>query len=231
VDPRRFRGALAGPPHVSLRGRRGPVNVTNGRSRSASLGPTPRTSQRASMAPKAPTESRFATMRLASAGPIPGSDSISSAVARSRSTIRGTSRAPAAEDSSDDGASTRVGEGGDGASALLRCRAVVRRCRERALSSRRAARTESTRSSCLASASPCAEVGGGKLDRVRRTAVPDSATIARNQSALRSLGVGTCQQCIAPFRSLTSFRCMMSHQSRYSTSHVSSVTTILTHDS
>jgi hypothetical protein len=108
-------------------------------------------------------------MRLASAGPIPGSASISAAFARSRSTIVGA-------------------DPGSLASVVLR--RFPRGERSPRLD-RLAARTESTRWICLSSAFPCADVGGGALDRVMRTALPDSATIARNQSAFRSLGVGT----------------------------------------
>jgi len=55
----------------------------------ATRGPTPRTRSTAAISPNGPSESRLATMRRASAGPMRGSRSISAAPATSRSTGEG----------------------------------------------------------------------------------------------------------------------------------------------
>jgi hypothetical protein len=136
----------------------------------------PRTSQRASIAPKAPRESRSATMRPASEGPMPGSASISAADARSRS--MGV-------------AGKRAGSAGSALDVTVRvCRVV---------------RTESTRRICRSSAADSVVVTCGTLARQSLTPPPDSATRARNQSALRSLAVGTTYNCVVGSRTLTPF--------------------------
>lgn len=150
-------------PHASLRGRRAPVKVTTGRSLSASAGPMPRTSQSASMDPNGPAESRLAMIRAASAGPIPGSDSMAAESARSRST---------------GAAGGRVAAGG--CFARFFPRGAGGRCR-----------TESIRPSCRSSAATASGSAIGRLARHIRTLPPDSATMARNHSAFRSLVVGT----------------------------------------
>lgn len=63
-----------------------PENVTRAASDAASAGPTPATRSNPLMDPNGPLAVRSDTMRRASTGPIRGNDSISAAVATSRST-------------------------------------------------------------------------------------------------------------------------------------------------
>ena len=63
------------------------------------------------------------------------------------------------------------------------------------------------RSSCRASAATAAGSAAGLLARHSRTLLPDSATMARNQSALRSLEVGTPGNYIEGALTEASFRC------------------------
>jgi hypothetical protein len=141
------------------------VNVTSGRSRSRSAGPTPRTRQSASILPNPPAESRAATIRAAIAGPIPGRLSMSDADARSMS-------------------SGVVA----GFVAAVVSRVTVATFRER---SGRCRVDESTRRSCDSSATLSASVGGAAAARYTRTPLPETAISARNQSALRSFCVDT----------------------------------------
>jgi hypothetical protein len=100
---------------------------------------------------------------------MPGRASIASADAASRST------------GAVDGGSWGVGFG-----VFDRERALSRAARFALL----AARVESTRPSCRSSARTSAAGGAGVRERQARTPVPEIATSARNQSPLRSFGVG-----------------------------------------
>src|SRR5688572_16080205 len=121
----------------------------------------PRTSQSASTEPNAPAESRCAIMRAARAGPIPGSDSMAAESARSMST----------------------GPRGDVATRAWFSRFAFPR------DARGLSRTESRRTSWRSSATTASGAAVGLLARHSRTLLPDNATMARNQSALRSLEV------------------------------------------
>jgi hypothetical protein len=172
---RRLRDGARPGMGTALRGRAFPENVTCGRRRSASRGPMPRTRWNSSIEPKAPKLSRLATIREATTGPIQGSSSMSSELARSRST------GPAGSD---------TGSGlGRGASAGARSRrrraeprvALVVRFRARS------APADSTRAICAASAARVSLLpAGGSPERRRRTAPPSAISAARNSSALRS---------------------------------------------
>ena len=141
------------------------MKVTSGRSFSTSRAPMPRTSQSASIEPNGPAESRLATIRAASAGPIPGSDSMAAESARSRSMGA-------------EGVATERGR--------FTCALPARGLRERG-----AARAESTRWSCRSSETTASGSTVGRLARHIRTVLPDKATRARNHSALRSFVVAT----------------------------------------
>ena len=144
----------------------------------------PRTSHNASIHPKGPAESRLAMMRAARAGPIPGSDSIVAESARSRSM------------------GIAMPEAGWGAPRVC---ARGRPAFDAPRRGRGFARTESTRPSCRSSAATASD-SAGRLARHIRTLLPDSATMARNQRALRSLGVAIPQvdRDLRPIRHLTS---------------------------
>ena len=137
----------------------------------------PRTRHSASGAPKSPSESRLATMRAASAGPIPESDSSSAAVARSMST------------------GARLSALGFGLSALgfglsaLGVGLPALGLARLGFVTPRAALAESTRASWRSR--PVSGARSGRRLRTSRTALPDSATTARNQRARRSFSVGT----------------------------------------
>lgn len=175
-----FRARVEAAPHASLRGRRGPVKVTRGRSFSASAGPMPRTSQSASIDPNGPTEFRFEMMRAARAGPIPGSDSMAAESARSMST------------------------GPDGIGTGPPCFSRPRPGRD-ARGARGVTRTESTRPSCRSSAATACASASILLARHIRTLPPESATRARNIRALRSFEVGTTGSYIRCVVTLASF--------------------------
>jgi hypothetical protein len=72
---------------VALGGRGVPENVTSESSRAASAGPIPLTRRRFASEPKSPRFSRSTTMRRASTGPTPGSESSSLADAMSTSIL------------------------------------------------------------------------------------------------------------------------------------------------
>ena len=131
-------------------------------------GPTPRTRSNPSREPKGPSESRSATMRRASAGPMRGRRSRDSAGAVSRSTGTGF------------GGSGDRGIGGD----FERLGRAERRERGCTLA-------ESTSAIWRASAARAASEGGVSLPEARwnRTPAPRSATAEKKIRAWRSEGV------------------------------------------
>lgn len=134
----------------------------------------PRTRWSPSIEPKGPKLSRFATIREARTGPIQGSRSISSALARSIST------GPASSDAgSGAGGGASAGEP-ERRRAAARVRVVVR---DRA----RSTPADSTRAICAARAARVSLLAvGDSRARTRRTAPPSAISAARNSSALRS---------------------------------------------
>ena len=136
----------------------------------ASAGPTPRTRWNPSIEPKGPLESRSATIRAASAGPIPGRDSSCAAVAMSRSSgeVRGVGR--------------------EGAGAFVRGRGEPPGDRGRARLVFSALRAESTARSWAPS--PRSSDGRSSAGfRHARAPVPSTATAEKNSRTLRSAGV------------------------------------------
>ncbi len=154
-------------PEGSVRlGRGGPENVTSGARRAAKAGPIPLTCWSPSNEPKGPAVSRSATIRAASAGPMPGSRSSSAAAARS----------------------TSMGPRGAGGGAPCPGGAVG----ARGLAP--LATAESTAAIWRASASrSLAGATAWRTARPPRTARPSAATAATKSSARRSAGVGTPQ--------------------------------------
>lgn len=189
--PGRRRGCQGRRPRLgagaSVRGGRGGwENVTCARRRSASTGPMPRTCCNASSDPNGPRAVRSSMIRVASAGPIPGRRSSSSAVATSMST--GPVRTgPVGRCST---GSRERGRGVPLASADFACRpAPAAEGRRRAPPAAMAESTWEiwTASAALASRSPTT----GRRARQPRTPIPSAATAATKSSAWRSPGVGT----------------------------------------
>ena len=172
-------------------------------------GPTPRTRWNPSSEPNGPLADRSLTMRRASTPPIRGSDSISLSLAMSRSTMAaGPPRrsAPTAFDSPAttlSGSRTHRSAESDRAPESAGERARARRCvirrstgRPLDLGGRRdrasGPRAESTAAICRASAWLLAAsvAPPPRAARTTRTLAPRTMMLARNNSALRSAGVG-----------------------------------------
>ena len=130
------------------------------------------------MLPNGPAESRLEMIRAASAGPMPGSDSMVAESARSRSI------GPASVACCDTGGVADRGP-----------RFV-----------RGFSRVESILESCRSSAASDSASEDGLAVRDIRTALPDNATRARNQSAFRSLEVATPPNYIDIAATRTPFR-------------------------
>jgi hypothetical protein len=158
---RAFREDFEASPQAALTGRRGALNVTSGRSLADIAFPTPFTSHNASIPPKEPAESRCATIRSASVGPIPGRASSSATDARS------TSTGPRAV-----------------FVVLLTLLSLFDGFILWALPA------ESTRASWPSSAATFDAEAGGSRARQTRTEAPDRARKTRKPSAFRSLGEG-----------------------------------------
>lgn len=174
-------------------GRGTPEKVTTSRSDLAMAGPIPRTRCSPSMEPNAPNESRLATIRCASAGPMRGSDSIAATVARSRSS------GPVAV------GGWWLAAGGwwlvvggwwldDDAAGRSRTRALALSPFFFRLSSRlgELATAESTRAIWAASSpgEPAMTASPPRAARHALTPIPSAATAAKKTSAWRSAGVG-----------------------------------------
>ena len=169
-----------------------PEKVTRSRRALAMAVPTPLTRCSPSSDPKGPKESRLATIRAASAGPILGRDSMAAAGAKSRSMIL----------TADGGRRTADGDGaGVGAAdSALRFWAAFY-----ALRLRRAARpasrlgeratAESTRAIWAARSlgDPCTRRSPPRAARHAFTPTPRAATAAKKSNAWRSAGVGMQQ--------------------------------------
>ncbi len=149
-------------------------------------GPMPRTWPSALREPKGPSESRFATIRAASAGPIRGNCSSSSAVATSTSTIDSGSlflRARELPRDAPDGDSLNCAVVPDGFCARFFPRLL--------------ARVESMAESCPSTDSPetlapncCCAAAPSWCCSQKRAPPPRRATPARNARACRSVAVG-----------------------------------------
>ena len=152
----------------------------------ATRGPTPRTRSTAAISPNGPSESRLATMRRASAGPMRGSRSISAAPATSRSTGEGRGTRSAARGAP--AAPALSPDGRPAPSPAPRRSRLVRLPDAVTLFLPRARSAESTRWMCRASACRDAAVGGAPspLPRTACVPAPSTATAERKRSARRS---------------------------------------------
>jgi hypothetical protein len=155
-------------------------------------GPIPRTRWNPCREPKGPNESRSATMRAASTGPIQGRASISASDARSRSTGRG---AGSGRREVGDSGRALAGRGAPVADVVDRFGARELRLfpdtgRAADLVGR-AARTLSTAERCDASAVRSARDarGSSTRDLTNRTPTPRRSRALRNRRALRSEAV------------------------------------------
>lgn len=170
---RRLRDGARPGVGTALRGRTFPENVTCGWRRSARRGPMPRTRWSPSIEPKGPKLSRFATIREARTGPIHGSTSMASALARSISTGPGSEAASGTDGRASAGERER--------------RRIAARGRVVGRARARAAPADSTRAIWAARAARVSAVAvGASWERTKRTAPPSAISAARNSSALRS---------------------------------------------
>lgn len=165
----------------TVRSRARPENIVTGSSSLSIAGPTPRTRPNSCSEPKAPNESRFATIRFASAGPTRGSLSSSSAVATSTSIMSGNGNCcvPAASRA----------EPPDSPFAFTADFFETRFRDDRLF------RAESTACSCASTVSApdaTAAWASSRTSLFRHTCTlpPSSATPARKASACRSAAVG-----------------------------------------
>ena len=186
-------------------GRAVPEKVTRPVSSATRPGPTPRTRWNPAREPNGPLADRSFTMRRASTPPTRGSDSISLSLATSRSTTMAGSPRPAFDSAAATLSGSRTHRSAESDRAAESAadrgrprRGVLRRSTDRPLdrAERRdrgsVPRAESTAAICRASAWPlvASDVPPPRAARTTRTLAPSTMTPARNNSALRSAGVG-----------------------------------------
>lgn len=172
-------------------GRGTPEKDTRSRIALASPGPMPRTRCSPAIDPNTPKESRFATIRRASAGPIRGRDSSAAISARSMSITAGTALGRSAGNGATpaDRGQPVAGDRPWAALPLVLSPRFFRRFISRL---GELATAESTRAIWAASSrgDPAITASPPRVARHALTPIPSAAMAAKKRSACRSAGVG-----------------------------------------